>query len=605
MMLARLARTVALAIAVAGIADPVITLERRGKSPLTIAVLEPPSPGRTSVPIGGDGGPSGGRRSVERLRTALAPSFDVRVDVVAPTASPAACPPSEACVIVTSDGSAARHLVGEDAMLVGVVQTTRTPAPDAAIAELRSAGHQHPLASGRLNVVVEARGATGSSRIEVLDAGAVVGTATVTWLPSSDAGLASRQSADIDFWPIAEGLRRLIVRISALEGERELANNTAEIAIDVARRAATVLVYEGRPSWATTFVRRALEADPRFQVRTVSRLGPDISVSAARGLRLEAGVVEAAQAVIIGAPEELSAPEAALLERFVRVRGGSLVLVPDRALSGAVARLVPAGARERLERESVVVGPLRASELLVFPSVPVAARVIAATSDQAAVVVAAPLGAGRLVLSGALDAWRHRDADEGRFGAFWQALVADAVLASGDTFDLIVTPRAARPGDDIRIAVVHRALSPGPEPLAVGAEIACGGRAAQPVRLWPAGERRLEGLFRAAFEGPCRVLAHMTAPEQRQVEAHVLVSADVSPAPDQRRASAPARLAGAFGVPTVTAGDEEALVPYALAHAPARRESIPVHPLRSPLWIVPFAICLGGEWWLRRRRGLR
>jgi hypothetical protein len=605
MMRTRLARAVALAIAVAGIADPVITLERRAKAPLTIAVLRPPSPGQTSVPPGGVGGLSGGRRSADRLSRALSHSFDVRVDLVSPTASAAACPPEEACIIVASDGALARRLIGEGATLVGVVQPPTAPVPDAAIGELRAAGHQHPLASGRLNVVVEARGASGSSRIEVLDAGAVVGTATVSWLPPSEAGLTSRQSADIDFWPIAEGLRRLIVRISPLEGERELANNTAEVAVDVSRHAATVLVYEGRPSWATTFVRRALEGDPRFRLRTVSRLGPDISVSASPGLRLDAGVLEAARAVIIGAPEELSASQVALLERFVRGRGGSLVLVPDRALSGAVARLVPARVRERLERESVVVGPLRASELLVFPSVPVAARVIAATSDQAAVVVAAPLGAGRLVLSGALDAWRHRDADEGRFDAFWQALVADAVLAAGDTFDLIVTPRAARPGDDIQIAVVHRALSPEPGPLAVVAEIACDGRAAQPLRLWPAGERRLEGVFRAAFEGPCRVNARMTVPEQRQAEVPVLVSADVSPAPDRWRASAPVRLARAFGAPMVTEGDEDVLVTYARAHAAARREAIPVHPMRSPLWIVPFAVCLGGEWWLRRRRGLR
>lgn len=29
------------------------------------------------------------------------------------------------------------------------------------------------------------------------------------------------------------------------------------------------------------------------------------------------------------------------------------------------------------------------------------------------------------------------------------------------------------------------------------------------------------------------------------------------------------------------------------------------HPLRSAWWIVPFVACLGGEWFLRRRRGER
>ena len=28
-------------------------------------------------------------------------------------------------------------------------------------------------------------------------------------------------------------------------------------------------------------------------------------------------------------------------------------------------------------------------------------------------------------------------------------------------------------------------------------------------------------------------------------------------------------------------------------------------PMRSLWWLAPFVACLGGEWWLRRRRGLR
>ena len=28
-------------------------------------------------------------------------------------------------------------------------------------------------------------------------------------------------------------------------------------------------------------------------------------------------------------------------------------------------------------------------------------------------------------------------------------------------------------------------------------------------------------------------------------------------------------------------------------------------PMRSAWWLAPFAACLGGEWYLRRRRGLR
>ena len=39
-------------------------------------------------------------------------------------------------------------------------------------------------------------------------------------------------------------------------------------------------------------------------------------------------------------------------------------------------------------------------------------------------------------------------------------------------------------------------------------------------------------------------------------------------------------------------------------HAGARVR-VPIHPMRSPWWILPFTLCLGVEWWMRRRSGLR
>jgi hypothetical protein len=37
----------------------------------------------------------------------------------------------------------------------------------------------------------------------------------------------------------------------------------------------------------------------------------------------------------------------------------------------------------------------------------------------------------------------------------------------------------------------------------------------------------------------------------------------------------------------------------------AARVRTTTHPMRSGWWTLPFAVCLGGEWWLRRKRGLR
>jgi hypothetical protein len=33
-------------------------------------------------------------------------------------------------------------------------------------------------------------------------------------------------------------------------------------------------------------------------------------------------------------------------------------------------------------------------------------------------------------------------------------------------------------------------------------------------------------------------------------------------------------------------------------------QQLPWYPMRSPWWIVPFALLLGAEWWLRRRQAL-
>jgi hypothetical protein len=57
----------------------------------------------------------------------------------------------------------------------------------------------------------------------------------------------------------------------------------------------------------------------------------------------------------------------------------------------------------------------------------------------------------------------------------------------------------------------------------------------------------------------------------------------------------------AFGGVTVEADGIAALVTRLRASATPRHTPVPVHPMRSAWWIVPFAACLGGEWWLRRR----
>ena len=97
-----------------------------------------------------------------------------------------------------------------------------------------------------------------------------------------------------------------------------------------------MLVFDARASWGSTFVRRALEDDSRFLVEHRARLAPAIAAGTANG-RLDTRALDAASVLIVGGPDALTASEVDLIERFVRVRGGTAVLLPERAPSGSAA----------------------------------------------------------------------------------------------------------------------------------------------------------------------------------------------------------------------------------------------------------------------------
>ncbi len=151
-----------------------------------------------------------------------------------------------------------------------------------------------------------------------------------------------------------------------------------------------VVVHERRPSWGATFVRRALVDDPRMTVTARTDVAPQVSALAAPAAdSLDDAQLDRARVVIVGAPDALTAADVQRLEHFVRRRGGSLVLVPDRPFSGAVTRLLAQRWRERLTEGPEVAGPLRASEWLLAEEVSPFDDVIAASAAGPAIVVTA------------------------------------------------------------------------------------------------------------------------------------------------------------------------------------------------------------------------
>jgi len=458
-----------------------------------------------------------------------------------------------------------------------------------------------------LDVDVEATGAAGETSViaRVGRTHAAVATAAHTWAAGE-----TRWRAALDVTPLDAPPWRIHVEASAIAGEATTADNAAEVLVDLAKPL-RVLVYEPRPSWATAFTRRALEGDPRFEVAGLARPGRGTAVTSGEPPPLRADRLEDVQAIVVGGLDRLSDAEAELLRRFLRDREGVVVLQPDsRADAVRASSLfgVPSPAERLLEKpvrlatESPL-PPLVASELLVFEPGAGGASLARTTGTPADVIVTQPAGGGRLILSGALDAWRYRAQDQGAFDRFWQAAIAGAAMAAPPAIDVDVAPAIVVPDAeaDVFVRVRRSALGiPAGEPLTVSAALDNG----DPIRLWPdAAVDSFRGSVTAPEGSHFVAVAVAAAPPQRPAVARFIVSPDAQPS---WRSSAPlALLSGSHGGIDVTPAALSTLERRLRDDLSAPAIRVERRPMRSPWWMLPFAICLSADWWIRRRRGLR
>ena len=292
-------------------------------------------------------------------------------------------------------------------------------------------------------------------------------------------------------------------------------DNAVDLRLAVSERRLNVLVHEPRPSWNAAFVRRALEQDPSFDVSTI--------VQASKGLAVRAGSPPAAltaaalspfDVVLIGAPEELRQPEIEALRTFARIRGGAVVFLPDRRPAGRYLELIPSPKFDEVLVDSAIAiqsiagAPLRASEIAVYreslPGASVLASLPSIDGGKRPVVLEWPVGAGRIVFSGAMDAWRFRAAPDDGFGRFWRSRIAEAAAAAPARLEASITPGVPRPGQDVTIRArirptelensPDRTRTPAVRARLVGAD----GRD-ESIRLWPTAEL---GVFEGRFEAP-------------------------------------------------------------------------------------------------------
>lgn len=577
------------AIALLALIDPAVVSTRQRPAPVRLMVVE-----SAGVATGLERAEAVKRRLVENLRGRIDVSDRQRAAAIVLIGDrPPATLPWEELPIST----VALHAASSpNVRIIRVDEPPAAPLRQAAVVEAE----------------FEATGMSGkTSPILLEDRGIVAARAEHRWTKDRE-----RFRARLRYAPASAGIHRVTVSAAPLPEETTTADNMADAAVLVDERPLRILAYEPRPSWNATFVRRALEADGRFSVAALVRSSRGVTVrSGGAPMALTAASLEGFDVVIVGAPEELRSSEVDVLSTFSARRAGGVLFLPDRLPAGPYAGVLPAeGFAEMLVENPVELAALnssdiRASELLVAQGVSPAASTLAAvdrSGQPAPVSLTWTHGTGRMILWGALDAWRFRSERDSAFTRFWQGTVADLAMGAPEPVSVEISPRIAAVDEQVLVRATLRSteFTAGGERIvmpAVAAALLKDGGVRQPIRLWPTAELGIfEGYTVASQAGSYEIEATAGRHAGR---ASVIVES--SP----RRAGADDTgalklIAESTGGVAVQADDMAPLESH-LRKLAGQSERVMVRPMRSPWWLAPFALCLCAEWALRRRRGQR
>jgi hypothetical protein len=574
-MIPRLLRGLAIVIAIVAFIDPAITSNRRTKPEIAVVAAD-----RSANEL------------ADHIANELAGEFAVFRDWFG----------AAAATVV-----AGNPLEGRSVEVSGPVFALL---PESNVTLIAVAAPRRSALNARVNVVAHTR-VTGSrgAKLEVaLHAGDVM-VDRVTRDITTDA---DSVAIPLTFVPTATGAAPL--RITAARSGAEPQTH-ADLLIEINDERWAVLFYDPRPSWMSTFVRRALERDTRFTVDSRVVTSRNISTDIGRPASLldDLSTLSSFDAIVVGSPDALTERDAAGLDVFLRRRGGGVVLLFDHKASGPFERLAGVTQWGSAEgRTPMRIGAnnsgLRAGELLWPAALPAGAEAIARDSLGRAVIWRTPVGAGSLVISGALDAWQYRDPGVSGFEQFWPMLIAETAAAAPAPLDAEIEKPLLEPGASTEVTVTLRdaALSDLTPERPINASVTAWIEAADGqtnLRLWPDGSAgRLRGTVRAPrTPGTYRFVV---TSEGNRAETPFVVAPSVYRAAHDR----PERIAdwtAARGGSTLRASQLDQLSQQIerVVRTPSRRETW--HPMRSVWWIIPFVLALSTEWWARRRRGLR
>ncbi|MEP6494598.1 MAG: hypothetical protein ABJF01_18075 [bacterium] len=578
-------RAIAIAIAVLAALDPAIASKRRTKPAIAVAAMDSH---RDSA-------------LADRVARELGKTFAV---TRAPVSN------AEGTVLV---GNGLPSTSDEIATPVFAVLPERRPA--VALNAVRAPAWTPREARVPVRAVAHIAGARGRTLEVTLSANGLIVDRVTQPVPSDD----ERVPVSLALVPTAAGVARL--RLSAvLAGARDTV--ASDVAVDVRDQRWRVLFFDPRPSWMSTFVRRAVERDARFVVTSRVVTSRNISTDAGQppGRLDDLAALGLFDAVVVGAPETLGDNDVVAIDAFLRRRGGGVVLLFDRRAPGRYDKLtnVDTWVDDSTGKTLSVVpingdsATLRASDLAWPSHLPAGAEAIAhivspASDTGRAIVWRSAVGAGRLVVNGALDSWRFRDPTLSGFDRFWTTTIAEAASAAPAPITIHLATAVLAPGEESKIAVsVRDAELSGDRPshssVTATLESTTSGAAPISVRLQPSGAA---GQFEGAIGAPilAGVYRVVVSADGNRAEAPVVVATNAmhpaTDAPDLLTAWVNAR--GGRALSESRLGELTAALRQAIHPAPHLEIW---NPMRSPWWIVPFALALSAEWWLRRRRGM-
>ena len=581
-------RTIAVVIALLAAIDPALTSNRASKPEISVLAVNAHSDSALA------------RRVAERLSR----SFSV---LNVPYAA------SAATVLVGSHVSAnATSMAGPVFAVTPDIVESSAAVENVLVPAIAAVDARVPVTA-----VMHVQKANGKQvELRLLSNGSVVDRVTRT-VTSDDA----RIEVPLSYVTTAAGAATLRVTAN-VKGSADSAS--ADAVIDVREQKWTVLFFDARPSWMSTFVRRAVERDPRMAATSRIVTSTNVSTDAGRPPATldDPTVIELYDAIVVGAPEALGERDAQGLESFLRRRGGSVVLLFDGNKSGKYERLAEFTtftntANSQPAIISDVGGDsiaMRTTEWMWPDRLPTGATVLAWTnaknsnlSARRPIVWVVPAGAGRVIVSGALDAWKFRDDAQSGFEKFWQQTIGAAAGSAAPAIEIEFAPRPFEPGSEVEISVTSRdaALAELRTGAPVRAELAVAlvtdsGRS--PLRLWPKGT---PGSFRGTFRAPQQpgTYSVIAAANGSSASRPLVVAREVRAGNSSERGVLAAFTSAHGG--TVVAAAQLAELPSVLARAlqPLPRRVV-WHPMRSAWWLFPFAAALSLEWFLRRRRSL-